>query len=314
MQSADNAGHHVVFCADRNYLPYLGVTAYSLLASNPGLRPGIHVVTDEVDDPNRQRLDRLSAEFGVPVKYYAISAEDRNSLAGITTRGHFSIATYFRLLIARALPEAMHKVLYLDADMIVDGDVSALLDSDVTGRVLGACPDPVGRQLTGNPAYFNTGTLLINLQRWRELDIPAQALAYAVRHDPKFCDQDALNAVVPREAVLPLGLEYNCMVYDRLKPEYRQDLDRMNAQAGVPKIFHFTGAIKPWHAWYTAEHQDRFLDYLRRSPWHDMDGLLKMQPATAQQEFWLGERAERDGNLRLATACYKRAAARQFRK
>lgn len=315
MQNADNARHHVVFCADRNYLPYLGVTAYSLLANNgtPGL--AITVITDEVDQQNRQRFDALSGSFGVPVTIYQVSAKDRQDLEGVDVQGRFTIANYFRLLIPRVLPATAQAALYLDADMIIDGDVSGLFGSDMAGKVLGVCPDPVGRRFSGKPGYFNSGLMLINLPHWRAQDIPGKVLAYAAtRNDLKLCEQDALNAIVPGESILWLSLAYNYMIYDRLKTEYRHDLDIALGGISAPKILHYTGATKPWHAWFSAQQRDKYLDYLRRSPWHDVPGLLKMQATTAQQEFWLGEAAEAAGDFKKAAAHYKRVASGIFRQ
>lgn len=315
MQSADKAGHHVVFCADRNYLPYLGVTAYSLLANNGALGLAITVITDEADQQNRQRLEALSGSFGVPVTIYQVTEKDRQDLEGVDIQGRFTLANYFRLLIPRALPETARAALYLDADMIIDGDVSGLFESDMAGKALGVCPDPVGRKFSGKPGYFNSGMMLINLPRWRTQDIPGQVLAYAATHnDLKLCEQDALNAVVPPESILWLGLEYNYMIYDRLKPEYQLVLDSALAGSRAPIILHYTGATKPWHAWFSAERRDTYLDYLRRSPWHDVPGLVKMQAATVQQEFWLGEVAEAAGDFKKAAAHYKRIAMRAFKQ
>lgn len=315
MQNANNARYHVVFCADRNYLPYLGVTAYSLLANNraPGL--AITVITDEVDQQNRQRFDALSDNFAVPVTIYQISAQDRQDLEGADVQGRFSIANYFRLLIPRVTPATAQVALYLDADMIIDGDVSGLFESAVAGKALGVCPDPVGRRFSGKPGYFNSGLMLINLPHWREQDIAGKVLAYAAtRNDLKLCEQDALNAIVPVESILWLSLEYNYMVYDRLKTEYQRDLDIALGGISSPKILHYTGATKPWHAWFSAPHRDKYLDYLRLSPWHDVSGLLKMQATNVQQEFWLGEVAETAGDFRKAAAHYKRVASGIFRQ
>lgn len=299
----------IVFCADHNYLPYLGVAAHTLLESNPGLKPVLYIVTDRHPDPgNLERLELLSRRHGVTVNIYAMTAQDREELSGLSASGHFTVATYFRLLIPRALPQSVHTVLYLDADMLVSGDLSGLLGTDVSAVALAACVDPVGRQVSGNAHYFNTGTMLINLDYWRERDVTGHALAYARQHKPRFCDQDALNAVIPAADRRLLSLEYNYMIYDRLKGQYRHDLDAVLGAVRQPKILHYTGANKPWHAWFLAQHRDQYLEALRASPWHDLPGILKEKPETPRQEFWLGEVVEATGDVAQAAAHYKRAA------
>jgi lipopolysaccharide biosynthesis glycosyltransferase len=298
----------VVFCADRNYLPYFGVTAYSLLSHNSALGIAIVLVTDEVDEANQRRLDRLASEFDAPISVYRISARDRDVLAGVKPHGHLGIATYFRLLIPQAVPEEVTKVLYLDSDMIVDGDIAGLLDGAGADKVVGVCPDPVGRRLTRRPGYFNAGVMVIDLARWRELDVSGKAIRYASSgaHLP-YCDQDALNEVVAADWIQWLGLEYNYMVYDRLKPELQQELRHAAGGVRAPRILHFAGQIKPWHGWYLAEHKEKYFDYARHSPWSDAP-LAQDRPANPQQELWLGEVAERAADFRKAAHHYRRAA------
>ncbi len=308
MQPMGETRHHVVFCADRNYHPYFGVTAYSLLSNNSGRRLAITLIGDEFDEAGRRRVDRLSRDFDVPISVYPVSTRDREDLSGVKPHGHLGLATYFRLLLPRAVPEQVTKVLYLDSDMIVDGDISALLDGVDASKVIGVCPDPVGRKLTRKPRYFNAGMMAINLARWRELDISGKAIRYASSGvNLPYCDQDALNEVVEDGWIEWRGLEYNYMVYDRLRTDLQVELQRETVKVGAPRILHFAGQIKPWHGWYGAGHKDKYFEYARRSPWSDA-AVAQDQPANLHQEMWLGELAEKSGDFRKATHHYRRVA------
>lgn len=96
-------------------------------------------------------------------------------------RGHFSIETYFRLVLPELLPD-YKKILYLDSDMVVLDDVAKLYNESIDGYLLGACydADTAGLyngyepnkkaymdqvlQLKHPYQYFQAGTLLINLE------------------------------------------------------------------------------------------------------------------------------------------------------
>ena len=274
MNRANDDAPHVIFCADANYLPYVGVAACSLLLNNPGLKPVLHLITDQpFDAQNAQRFAQLEVAFDVSFHVYVITERDRADLPEHHSKGHLTVATYLRLLIPRTLPETVNRVLYLDADMIIDGDVAPLLATNLDGFALAACADPVGQKLLGNPHYFNSGTMLINLRYWREYEIAKQALDLASRKRLPLFDQDALNAVIPRQAVLALGMEYNYMIFHRLKAEFIPLLEAALRDISAPKILHYTGASKPWQAWYLAPERKKYLDYLRRSPWHDVPGV-----------------------------------------
>ncbi len=304
----DAGRHHVVFCADRNYLPYLGVTAFSLLANNARDDLAIVVIADEVGEQDKLRFERLSSEFKVPITIHRISGTDKEDLERVKVKGRCAAANDYRLLIPRIIPETISTALYLDSDMIVNGDISGLLDTAVGDKVVGACADPVGQSVMRKPGYFNSGLLLMNLGEWRRRDTGGKAMACAASLDDlPFCEQDALNEVVSGDSILWLDLEYNYMVYDRLKPELQAEIDRAVSHVRAPKIFHFTGEVKPWHAWYIADYKEKYFDYARRSPWRDA-ALARDQPANLRQEIWLAEASAKGADFRKAAYHYKRVA------
>jgi lipopolysaccharide biosynthesis glycosyltransferase len=268
MQPAAEPCRHVVFCADKGFVPHVGVAAYSLLANNRAHPLEITLIADAIADADRQRLERLGAEFGTRVRIALLRKEDSARLAQLGPSGHVTPAAYYRLLIPEALPETVASALYLDADVVVHGDIGGLLAARVGEYVLGACPDPVARELLGKPQYFNSGVLLMNLARWRAERIAARALELAARTRPRFMDQDALNELIAPASVLTLAQEYNLLVLDGLKPELERALDA--ASVGVtPKIIHFAGRNKPWHAGYAGAHREKYFAYLERSPWRE---------------------------------------------
>jgi lipopolysaccharide biosynthesis glycosyltransferase len=54
---------------------------------------------------------------------------------------HVTIATFFRIWIPEILKD-LDEVLFLDSDIIIDGDISYLLDLDVRHYPLAAAKDP----------------------------------------------------------------------------------------------------------------------------------------------------------------------------
>ena len=78
------------------------------------------------------------------------------------TQRHISPIPYARYLIPRLITE--DRVVYLDSDIIVHGDLSPLFDLDLGDYSLAAV-----RDVDGNG--FNSGMLVIDCQKWREKDI-----------------------------------------------------------------------------------------------------------------------------------------------
>jgi UDP-D-galactose:(glucosyl)LPS alpha-1,3-D-galactosyltransferase len=91
-------------------------------------------------------------------------------------------------------------------------------------------------------AYFNSGVLLVNAPRWRQLRMSEACFEYLSLCSGRlrFPDQDALN-VAAYGRWLRLGREWNHMKSWRLEPD-SEFLDREPAG----RIVHFAGPWKPW--------------------------------------------------------------------
>ena len=121
-----------------------------------------------------------------------------------------SRATYGRLA-APALLEA-ERFVYLDADVIVNDDLSYLFEFNLAGNPVAAArsvtiptvSSPLGLSewkrlgLAPNTPYFNAGVLVIDRAAWQSADLTQRVLDFARDYggDTRFLDQDAMNAVL----------------------------------------------------------------------------------------------------------------------
>ena len=212
----------------------------------------ICLVSEEIPQRQKDKLDRLHGER---IRFRYINLAGR--LQGVYVDPRYSEAASFRLLLPEILPE-YDKVLYIDCDVIVRNNLSALYKSiDLDGSLLAVVYEaPIEHQserwaaLGCDPSkYFNSGFLLMNLKQMREDGISAKLLD-ACRVDwLEFPDQDALNQVC-KGRVLPLSPLYNSIrtfFLPQYKPEfvaqYSEDLwDEVQRSGNI----HYTGG-KPWN-------------------------------------------------------------------
>ncbi len=255
----------------------------------------------------KQRLDRP----GFTIISHAMAT---GSVADMHVTRQYSEAIYYRFF----LPDLLQadRVLYLDSDMMARRSLTALHDSELGGAPVAAARDhaltfhmrdhgmpvifrgalvPVDEYCAdvlqldlATTAYFNSGTMVMDLQAWRERDIAARCLAFC-RRVPGLVmsDQDALNHVL-QGAFAPLDPRWNAFAY--LYDEYRRPRGRyqpalfggfernfrpprgdwqavLAAWAEDAWIVHFAFMSKPWNAGHRRTAYDReFWHHARQTP------------------------------------------------
>ena len=97
------------------------------------------------------------------------------------------------------LPE---KVIYLDSDIMFNGNIKELFDIDITNYELGVVKDRYGRWFI-NPKYFNSGVLLMNMTNIKESNLLDKVRNICFSKKMMFPDQSALNKCCKRKLYLP---------------------------------------------------------------------------------------------------------------
>ena len=202
----------------------------------------------ELKEENRVFFRDFAAARGADLHWIRIGED---AFRGLPTKKYISRETYFRLLAAEFLPETVDRVLWLDADMVIQGDISGFYGRDLTGYAVAACPHgsvmrPVMAEncrqtgIEKPEQYFNAGVMLCNLERWRQMDIPARITdILRTPRRMKFPGQDLTNLIFNGEVLTEDWRKYNCMTHSIL-PEDLPELEK------TAKIVHFAGFAKPW--------------------------------------------------------------------
>ena len=199
-----------------------------------------------------------------------------SAFAEMVTPGHLTRATYLRLLLGELLPRDVRRVIYLDSDLVVLGDLSEVWDLPSEGSAIWAARDqmePIWGEVPGarvacatmrwdvGTPYFNAGVMAVDCEAWRALDIAGRVTEYTNRHagDITHGDQDGLNVVFAgRWSELPAEWNVQMAAWFRSKEVYDRG-----------EILHFTGVGKPWNPGYRHERDaaTHFFAVLRKSGW-----------------------------------------------
>lgn len=220
----------------------LAVMLTSLLENNiPKNIMKIYIIDGEISDENKNFLRSLLNEY--KIKPYFLTP-DMTKVENFKISDRISLETYFKLQIPDLLNRKIDKVLYLDADTIIRKDISNLWNTNLRGYCLGAVENPNAEyrkealSIPNEESYFNAGVLLLNLRRWRKLQI-SKVVHDFIRNNPdkiELHEQDALNAVLFRNW-LKLDFTWNYQI---------KRVDQINISD--PAIVHFNGKKKPWNS------------------------------------------------------------------
>jgi len=189
---------HIVTGSDDNYVAGVMVLLASAAFHNPTAR--FTVLDLGITAENRERLDRLAARLKAEVNRIEVPADTFDAVP--VRRAHLTRGTFLRLLVPELLMKE-DRVVYLDCDMVVLGDLSELATMDLGDDYVAAVPCP-GRQ----DNYINAGLLVMNLPLWRREDMGRRCLdRFASDEVPVLSgDEATLNLMCKgRIAFLPAG-------------------------------------------------------------------------------------------------------------
>jgi len=206
---------------------------------------------------------------------------------------HLSKATYLRLAVGKLLPADLARMIYLDCDVLVVGDLAALWDTDLHGNIIGAVRDfmtpAIGQSnalgycvqahnLNPSAPLFNAGVMLLDLAAYRAGGIEAECIRFLDRwrNEIRSADQDAFNAVLA-DRWLHLPFRWNVQV--SAWKGFRQGSalsmeEQADARTTEPAVLHFSGAMKPWNSGLRWPECQRYVQEVRDSGWYGPAGFL----------------------------------------
>lgn len=229
---------HVCFGIDDRYLDKPIVVMRSIIA-NTKEDVQFHVLGSKV----------LSKEFNI-INH---GEPDTSILYGTKPNPHLSLAACNRLFIPTTLTD-IDKVVYLDVDVVVLGDIAELFKYKVD--YIAGVKDPMyihnAKKNGLTHSYINSGVMIMNLKALREMNfIQACVDIQDKGYNFSLLDQDIINVVLNKK-LQHLPKEWN--VYGHDYPEMTEDMFEARKH---PKIIHFCGIRKPWNSdvWGAEEYR-----------------------------------------------------------
>ena len=245
-------GIHVALVFDDNFWAPSYATMRSICVTS-GRRPDLvfHLVHTALRPDHKAKLATIADEYGVTVAFHDITdnAALRAKIDELPKVVFVNLndIIYARIFLGDIVPDTVRRIVYIDGDILVRTRIEDFYVIDLEDKTLAAanCPHRVlfqsGRDIRPKPwfetqnDYFNSGLLLIDLEKYRALDPIALLKSRVPEADIPglYYDQEILN-IVMRDSVKILGADWNLQ---NPVPAH-ESLD--------PKIVHYTGDQKPW--------------------------------------------------------------------
>lgn len=299
----DGESVNVVFSSSEYFAPYCAAAARSVIRNaDPHRNYDILVLEQEMSEKNKKRLKSL-ADGKENICLRTVNVRRWFSKYALRVREHFSVETYFRLVIPELLAD-YDKVLYLDCDLIAMTDVAALFDTDVSDCAVAAAWDVVHAGILNGfnkekvPYYrnhvrvknyleqLNGGVMLLNNRKIREQYTAQELLAYAERGNFELADQDVFNSLF-QDQIKWVDQAWNAANDEQgslrayvaaFAPEVQYEAYQKAIKH--PKIIHYAGTVKPWHD-PGGELAEEFWSVLRETPFYDL-GMYRRVVENAQ--------------------------------
>lgn len=266
----------IVSSTDEGFIPHLATLFLSLLETkHPDTALNFYVIDDDISLQSKEALNRMVNDYGSSISYLQIQTVEFDDMV---ESDRIPTTAYYRISIPNYLKRTdIRRAVYLDCDIIALKSIEDIWLTDLGDYLLAAAEDAGFHHRledmnieSDSMVYFNSGMMIIDVEKWREEKIPEQVINFAEYHKEnlRFHDQDALNAVL-HDRWKMLHPKWNAQQYMLLdEKEHPTEEGKLQFEEARrdPALVHFSGHIKPWHKESDHPYQEKYLEIRSRTP------------------------------------------------
>lgn len=268
---------NIAVSINQAFIRYLYVMLVSLFENNRRQNLCVWLMSADLTDAQVYIFEELAQSYGQELRFIRIGEELFPKDLPFTEQ--ITIETYFRLALPDLLPDELERVLYLDADIIINQPLDEFYFRDFEGKSLCVCRDvtaasaahistsPMFAELQEKPGftYFNAGVLLMNLKKLREkvtLEYFVQQ-ALRLKDHLTYHDQDLLNYLFYGDVIYADEKRFNLIIRPACNSGFTyEEIKDMAA------ILHYAGP-KPWRHEEVRYELERFWwEYAKMTPYY----------------------------------------------
>jgi lipopolysaccharide biosynthesis glycosyltransferase len=275
----------ISYATDNNYVPHVAASLVSLFENNKKVLFNVYILTNSVSENHSQNLQTIANDYGQSISFISIDSLI-NKLSELNVAvNSLSISTYSRLFLAEILPDEIDKILYLDCDTIIVGNITDIWKHNITNLYIAGVIDTMypnyksSISLPLNKPYINAGILFINLEKWRN-GATELFMDFIKKFDGKVphLDQGVINGVFHDKEILELkfNVQTPVFLFNKYKnllnyfslTDYYSKKEFLEAKKN-PVIIHYSSffADRPWFSFCLHPKKNLYRKYLTCTPY-----------------------------------------------
>lgn len=263
---------HLLVTLDEGYIPQLSVLLTSIDLNHPTDRFVLYLLHRSLTQQMLAPIQKICKSAGI--EYCPIQV-DKDLFEEAPIQDRYPKEMYYRLLAPYYLPQHLHKVLYLDPDILVINSLRPLWELELKDALFAAAAHTGKTELSNNVNrirlktdhdYYNSGVLLINLDKGRSEIDKNEVFQYVEKHKNELLlpDQDVLNALYGSKvhAIDDALWNYDARNYSNylLRSGGVRDTSWVMEHTS---ILHFCGRAKPWKPNYRYRFKILYRHYMQ---------------------------------------------------
>lgn len=284
----------VMYTCDNNYVWLMGISIISLFENNKGLKDlKVYFLGENISQQNKNELKKIGDKYNRKIEVIDVP---KLNIPPSLVSARWPLSAFTRLFSGLILPRDVEKILYLDCDTIITGDISELENIQFNGSIAMGVKDCISGTYKKNVGldkgspYINAGVILFDMVALRKVNINEQIESYMNKYVKyiNYADQDILNGMF-KGMIGELNPKFDVMTIDAVhtyeeiqqlrRPTNFYKKDELEVAVKTPAIIHYTTnmtVVRPWFSNTDHPFADEFKKYMAMSVWKDKElGMMK---------------------------------------
>ncbi len=255
----------------------------------------IFVIEEKISEQNKGKLRSIVDSYGREIVFIPMPDINKTQNLGLkAVRSDWIFNSYCRLFLDQILPGEVDRVLYLDSDVLILGDLQDLWNTDLNGNCVAGVTDCLSNQyyemleMSRTSHYCNSGVQLQDLREWKKQKVGDKVREYVHKSGGYifFMEQTVFNVVL-QDKIMVLPPKYNtytlmqCLSYKEIlklrNPRDYYSEEEIKEAICDPRIVHLTSTFLITNrAWFEDNNhpmKEIYKKYKEMSPWKDEPGF-----------------------------------------